>query len=112
MQFLCINFRIGTVVQRVRSDEKGSQLASESRNMIFSIGHREGGGGRDETDLMDGRHSRGSLPVQAASLAAAGDTAERSVDHRDRERCTANFIISSRPRFFLSARISPRFQES
>lgn len=60
----------------------------------------------------------GSLPgISSGKTLLSSHDRQRQVtrqiaDHRDRERRTANFIISSRPRFFPAARISPRFLES
>lgn len=59
--------------------------------------------------------SQDRFPVFHPCRLGNSSTHERQVtrriaDHRDRERRTANFIISSRPRF--SARISSRSQEN
>lgn len=59
----------------------------------------------------------GSLPSISSRLDERYFSSERQVtrriaDHRDRARRTANFIISSRPHFFLAVCISPHSQES
>lgn len=92
---------------RERKGEKGGHRTLERAHGRRSRGRR---------DLAGPLPSISSVPSisfgERYSSTHERQVTRRIADHRDRERRTANFIISSRPRFFVAARISPRSQES